>query len=273
MMPPSLHDTPRLNLEDNVSHWEQPSIGDNFVVTGKLGYGGSAVVWRARDRSMLRRPVAIKVLSSSDPDQKRRFQQEAEVLANINHPNVARAFSSGVTADGRPYVVLELFEGLNNARLKSGRLPWREALEIGIQIAAALDALHSKGVIHRDVKPDNIMMTKDDSGNTVAKLIDFGIARIKDNYVDPSTRGFTRISPRLLTQEGVALGTPGYMPLEAGLATPDNSFDVYSLAVTVHVMCTGELPYIGSLVPFREMTPPVDAPDDLTSVLAAALGA
>lgn len=279
MTPPSptpprsavLCDTPCVELDDEVNALEMPNIGDNFVVTAKLGYGGSAVVWRARDRSMLRRQVAIKVLTSSDPNQKRRFQQEAEVLANINHPNVARVFSSGVSADGRPYVVLELFEGLTNARLSGGRLPWRDALEIGIQIASALDALHSKGVIHRDVKPSNIMITKDDAGNIVPKLIDFGIARLKDNYVDPSTRGFTRIGPRLLTQEGVALGTPGYMPLEAGLGAPDNSYDVYSLAVTVYVMCTGEMPGIVPLVPFREMYPPVDAPDDLTTVLAAAL--
>ena len=270
---PVARETPRGASDDGASFPERPDIGGNFVVTEKLGQGGNAIVWRARDRSILRRPVAIKILRSSDPDIKRRFQQEAEVLANIRHPNVAQAFSCGVTADGRPYVVLELFEGpsLREQLTTSGRLPWREALEIGIQVAAALDALHARGVIHRDVKPDNVMLTTDDAGRLVVKLIDFGIARLTENYIDPSTKGFTRISPRLPTQTGMAVGTPGYMPLEAGLGVPDYTFDVYGLAATVHELCTGQLPLVGPLAPFRDLQPPVDAPADLMTVLAAAL--
>lgn len=270
---PVARDTLRDASDDGASLPEPPKISDNFVVTGKLGQGGNAIVWRARDRSILRRPVAIKILNSSDPDIKRRFQQEAEVLANIRHPNVAQAFSCGVTTDGRPFVVLELFEGPSlRARLTtSGPLPWREALQIGIQVSAALDALHAKGVIHRDVKPDNIMLTTDDAGQIIVKVIDFGIARLTEDYIDPSTKGFTRISPRFPTQTGMAVGTPGYMPLEAGLSAPDFSFDVYGLAATVHELCTGHLPIVGPLAPFRDLQPPIDAPADLAMVLAAAL--
>ena len=269
---PVERDTLRGTADDMANLPERPNIGDNFVVTEKLGQGGNAIVWRARDRSILRRPVAIKILYSSNPDDRRRFQQEAEVLANIRHPNVAQAFSCGVTADGRPYVVLELFEGpsLREQLNASGPLPWREALAIGVQVAAALDALHARGVIHRDVKPDNIMLTKDDAGRLVVKLIDFGVARLTENYIDPSTKGFTRIAPRLPTQTGMAVGTPGYMPLEAGLRAPDCTFDVYGLAATVHELCTGEVPLVGPLAPFGEHSP-IDAPADLMTVLAAAL--
>jgi serine/threonine protein kinase len=154
-------------------------LGDRFVLLEPLGEGGHAVVWRARDR-LMRTMVAVKILRTLDPDWRWRFALEAEVLANLHHPNVVRAIARGVAPEGQPYVVLELVEGQSlRARLDAGGpLPWREVIEIGIQVAASLAALHSRGVIHRDVKPGNLMRTTADGGGLVVKLIDFGVARL-----------------------------------------------------------------------------------------------
>ena len=245
---------------------------DRFVLLDRLGEGGNAVVWRARDR-MMRAMVAVKILRSADPDRQRRFIQEAEVLANIRHANVVRAFSRGVNGEGQPYVVLELVTGQSlRERLDAGGpLPWREVLEIGIQVAAALAALNARGVIHRDVKPDNIMLTTDDAGSQVVKLLDFGIARLTAHFDEPADAIFTPPPPRRRTDVGVAIGTPGYMPLEAGLAPPDERFDVYSLGATLYELCTGKLPELAPAIPLHEALPGCNAPADLAVVLAAAL--
>ena len=246
--------------------------GDRFVLLDRLGEGGNAVVWRARDR-LMRTTVAVKILRSADPDRQRRFTQEAEVLANIKNPNVVRAYSRGLTGEGQPYVVLELVAGQSlRARLDTaGPLPWREVIQIGAWIAAALESLHARGVIHRDVKPGNIMLTTDDTGAQVVKLLDFGIARLTDQYDDYADPGLTPQPPRRRTEAGVAIGTPGYMPLEAGLAPPDERFDVYSLGATLYELCTGKLPELGATAALHAALPGCDAPDDLAAVLAAAL--
>ena len=243
-----------------------------FILLGQLGEGGNAVVWRARDR-LMRAAVAVKILRSADPDRQRRFMQEAELLANIQNPNVVRAISRGLTSGGQPYVVLELVAGqsLRERLDATGPLPWREALDLGIQVAAALSALHARGVIHRDIKPGNLMLTTDATGAQVVKLIDFGVARLTDQYAELDDPGLTPPPPRRRTDLGVAIGTPGYMPLEAGLAPPDERFDVYSLGATLHELCTGKLPELGAVASLHETHPACDAPDDLTAVVAAAL--
>ncbi len=264
--------TPALEVETTPTRIGEHLADDRFVLLNRLGEGGNAVVWRARDR-MMRAMVAVKILRSADADRQRRFVQEAEVLANIRHANVVRALSRGVTSQGQPYVVLELVTGQSlRERLDAGGpLPWREVLGLGIQVAAALEALHARGVIHRDVKPDNIMLTTDDAGNHVVKLLDFGIARLTAQYDEPADALFTPPPPRRRTDVGVAIGTPGYMPLEAGLAPPDERFDVYSLGVTLYELCTGKLPELALASPQAEALPGCDAPADLAVVLAAAL--
>jgi len=243
-----------------------------FILLDRLGEGGNAVVWRARDR-LMRTTVAVKLLRSADPDRQRRFTQEAELLANIHHPNVVRAFTRGLTGEGQPYVVLELVAGQSlRARLDTtGPLPWREALELGIQLASAVEALHARGIIHRDIKPGNIMLTTDATGGHVVKLIDFGVARLTELYDELDDPALTPPPPRRRTDVGVAIGTPGYMPLEAGLTPPDERFDVYSLGATLYELCTGKLPELGTIPPLHEPLPTCDAPDDLAIVLAAAL--
>jgi len=244
-------------------------LGDRFVLLKPLGEGGHAVVWRARDR-LMRTLVAVKILRSPDPDQRRRFALEAEVLANLHNPNVVRAIARGVTPEGQPYVALELVEGQSlRARLDAeGPLPWREVIEIGIQAAAALAALHGRGVIHRDVKPGNLMRTRDDGGGLVVKLIDFGVARLTADWDERAQVDATPGPPRRRTDAGMAIGTPAYMPMEAGLGPPDERVDVYSLGVTLYELCTGVLPGIDPVRPLGEVC---DAPADLDVVLAAAL--
>ncbi len=192
-------------------------------------------------------------------------------MANLHHVNVVRAIARGRTPEGQPYVVLELVEGQSlRARLDAGGpLPWREVIEIGVQAAAALTALHSRGVIHRDVKPGNLMRTIDDGGGLVVKLIDFGVARLNSGWDE--LPGATPETPRRRTDAGMAIGTPAYMPMEAGLVPPDERFDVYSLGVTLYELCTGVLPGIDPVRPLGEVYPACDAPADLAVVLAAAL--
>jgi hypothetical protein len=203
----------------------EPVLDNRFVLLEPLGEGGHAIVWRARDR-LMRTMVAVKILRALDPDWQRRFALEAEVLANLHHVNVIRAITRGRTPEGQPYVVLELVEGQSlRARLDAGGpLPWREVIEIGIQAAAALTALHSRGVIHRDVKPGNLMRTIDDGGGLVIKLIDFGVARLNSDWDE--LPGATPATPRRRTDAGMAIGTPAYMPMEAGLVPPNERFDV-----------------------------------------------
>ena len=237
--------------------------GERFILLEKIGEGGNAVVWRAQDRE-LRAKVAIKILRSTDPDIQARFAQEVLLLANLHHAHVVRALARGVTSRGAPYVALELVPGLSlRTRLETGGpLPWREVVAIGVQLAGALSALNTGGVVHRDVKPDNIMLMPDGNGGQAVKLIDFGVARLADGWdagvsVTPT--------PRRRTHLGVVVGTPGYMPPEAGYETPCERFDVYGLAATLWELGTGERVVDASPAASTCL------PEDLREVLVAAL--
>src|SRR5712692_10365881 len=142
-------------------------------ITALLGRGGMGEVYRARD-TKLRREVAIKILPdefSRDPDRVSRFQREAEVLASLNHPNIAAIYDVQ-EAEGSRFLVLELVEGETlQERLKHGPIPMNEALPIAKQIAEALEAAHERGIIHRDLKPANIKLTPDGR----VKVLDFGL--------------------------------------------------------------------------------------------------
>jgi serine/threonine protein kinase len=239
-------------------------LGGRFDLLERVGVGGGAVVVRARDRQ-LHRLVAVKLLRSRDADLRCRFARESMVLAGMDHPAIVRVLAHD--SDGEdPYTVLELIEGLDLGEhvARSGPMQWRQVLEIGVQIADALDAAHRQGLVHRDVKPANIMFA-DASDRLQVKLIDFGIVRVSDVYRLPTGA----VRPRR-TGMGEALGTPGYLPLEAGLVDPNPSFDVFGLGATLYQLLTGTLPD-EPLQPLREAHPGCDAPDDLERVLAAAL--
>ena len=239
-------------------------LGGRFDLLDRVGVGGGAVVVRARDRQ-LHRLVAVKLLRSRDAELRCRFAHESMVLAGMDHPAIVRVLAHDSDGD-EPYTVLELIEGpdLGEHLAGSGPLPWRQVLQIGIQIADALDAAHRQGLVHRDVKPANIMFADADDRLQV-KLIDFGIVRVSEVYRLPT--GAVRPRP---TGMGKALGTPGYLPLEAGLVEPNPSFDVFGLGATLYQLLTGTLS-MEPLLPLREAHPGCDAPDDLERVLVAAL--
>src|SRR6516162_3717187 len=176
-------------------------------ITALLGKGGMGEVYRARDLK-LKREVAIKILPeefSRDAERVSRFQREAEMLASLNHPNIAGIYDLA-EAIGTRFLVLELVEGETLAdRIARGPMPVREALHIAIQICEALEAAHERGIIHRDLKPANIKLTREGQ----IKVLDFGLAKALDEG-DPSSlsQSPTRVS---FSAPGVILGTAAYM--------------------------------------------------------------
>src|SRR5437762_4933430 len=147
-----------------------------YEIRSKIGEGGMGEVYRARDEK-LNRDVAIKVLPSAlsqDADRLRRFEQEAQAAGALNHPNILVIFHIG-THDGAPYIVSELLEGQTlRERMAGAALPQRKAIDYGLQIAKGLAAAHEKGIVHRDIKPDNVFIINDGH----VKILDFGLAKL-----------------------------------------------------------------------------------------------
>jgi eukaryotic-like serine/threonine-protein kinase len=223
-----------------------------YQVLGALGAGGMGEVFRARD-TRLDRDVAIKILPelfSSDPDRLARFEREARTLASLNHPNVAGIH--GVEEHGgRRYLILEYVAGETLAdRLDRGPLPLDEALDIAVQIARGIEAAHEAGVIHRDLKPGNVMVTPEGQ----AKVLDFGLARMDASSSSsgaaigetPTLTSPARQSP---TVAGVILGTAAYMsPEQARGRRVDRRTDIWSFGVVLLEMLTGANPFAGETV-------------------------
>jgi len=182
-----------------------------YEILDALGAGGMGEVYRARD-TRLGRDVAVKILPaefSADPVRKQRFEREAKTISGLNHPNICVLHDVG-SQDGISYLVMECVEGETLARrLEKGPLPLEQVLKYGMQIADALDKAHRSGVVHRDLKPGNIMLTS--SG---AKLLDFGLAR--PTMPSASLATLTAVAPQKtpLTQEGTIVGTFQYMSPE-----------------------------------------------------------
>src|SRR5208282_4552320 len=195
-----------------------------YEITGPLGAGGMGEVYRARD-SRLNRDVAIKTLPAAffdDSNRLGRLQREAQVLASLNHPNIASIY--GLEEDrGVRALVMELVEGPTLAeRIAKGPIPLDEALAIAKQIADALEAAHEKGIVHRDLKPANIKIRPDGS----VKVLDFGIAKA-------TSQGTAAASDTLtITTTGMMVGTPGYMPPEQVRGeTVDKRADIWAFGV------------------------------------------
>jgi len=204
-----------------------------YTVVELLGAGGMGEVYRAHD-SRLGRDVALKVLrrSTADPDNLARFIREARAAGGLNHPNIVAVFDVG-TDDGVPYVVTEVLEGETlRARLDKGALPFRKAVEYGVQIAQALDAAHARGISHRDVKPANAFITADGR----VKLLDFGIAKLTER----EARDAAQESTVEESHAGIVRGTAGYMSPEQVLAHPvDHRTDIFALGAVLYEMFTG----------------------------------
>ena len=218
-----------LNVGFRIAHYD---------VTALIGEGGMGQVYQATD-TKLNRQVALKILPeafAADPDRLARFQREAQVLASLNHPNIAQIH--GIEEqEGTRALVLELVEGPTLAdRISKGPIPLDEALPIAKQIAEALEAAHEAGVIHRDLKPANIKVRED--GNV--KVLDFGLAKA----LDPNPGGDPSQSPTLTaaaTQMGVIMGTAAYMSPEQARGKPvDKRADIWSFGAVLFEMLTGQ---------------------------------
>jgi len=220
-----------------------------YEIERELGRGGMGVVYLGRD-TRLDRPVAIKALPellASDPERLARFEREAKTLAQLNHPNVA-GIHGVEERDGTRYLVLEYVEGETLAeRLDRGALPVDEAIEIAVQIAAGVEAAHDAGVVHRDLKPGNVIITPEGK----AKVLDFGLARTEESQ---STTGMseaaTLTSPaHTPTLPGVILGTAAYMsPEQARGRRVDKRTDIWSFGVMLYEMLAGASPFVGETV-------------------------
>jgi len=220
----------------------QQSIA-HFRIVSKLGEGGMGVVYRATD-TKLNRDVAIKVLPDSfgvDPDRLTRFTREAQVLASLNHPNIAAIYGVEERA-----LVMELVEGPTLAeRIAQGPIPLEEALPIAKQIAEALEYAHEKGIIHRDLKPANVKLTFEGR----VKVLDFGLAKAMSAE---ATTGDPAASPTLTmraTMAGTIMGTAAYMsPEQARGQTVDRRSDIWAFGVVLHEMLTGRLLFGGPTI-------------------------
>jgi eukaryotic-like serine/threonine-protein kinase len=253
---------------------EVGTLSGRYEVGDRLGSGGMSNVYRATDR-ILERTVAVKILAEHLSDDERfveRFRREALAVAKLIHPNIVQVYDTGID-DDRHYIVMEFVEGRSGAQIlqRQGPLDPDTAAEAGMQACAGLDYAHRRGIIHRDVKPGNLMLTGGPVGGSpmTVKLTDFGIARALEQ---------TRI-----TQVGSVVGTAAYLSPEqvrGEEATP--ATDVYALGVVLYQFLTGRLPYEGSTLaelavrqqnerPLPPSTYNDEVPDSLGSAVLRAL--
>ena len=207
----------------------------HYLVERELGHGGMGKVYLARDLKLHGRPVVIKVLleaSLHDPYVVKKFHQEVEALARIDHPNVVSVLEAG-ELDGKPFIVMQFVTGTTlRSQIESEGMNLERTATILKQIGAALDDVHEKGIFHRDLKPDNIMLQVK-SGTELVKIVDFGIAKVKDSVVGPST------------VNEVPVGTLLYMSPEQlrGGTKLTAASDIYSMGVLAYEMITGRRPF------------------------------
>jgi dipeptidyl aminopeptidase/acylaminoacyl peptidase len=212
----------------------------SYEIRGPLGAGGMGEVYRAWD-ARLGREVAVKVLPQSaltDPERLRRFEQEAKAAGALNHPNVLAVYDVG-THEGVPYIVSEMLEGHTlRGQIRAGGLTPRKAVEHAIQIARGLAAAHQRGIVHRDVKPENVFVTRDGH----VKILDFGLAKLRDEArADPEGETATHD-----TRPGVILGTVPYLSPEQVRGLPaDARSDVFALGAVLYEMLTRRRAFIG----------------------------
>src|SRR5215467_12887686 len=212
-----------------------------YEIQSPLGSGGMGEVYRARD-TRLERTVAIKILPahfSSDPIRRQRFEREAKIISILNHPHICVVHDIG-HQDGIDYLVMECIEGETLAmRLEKGSLPLEQVMKIGAEVADAQDRAHRSGVVHRDLKPGNIMLTA-----TGAKLLDFGLAKPAALAVAATLTVSAKGSP--VTEEGTIVGTFQYMsPEQVGGREVDGRSDIFSLGAVLYEMVTGKKAFEG----------------------------
>lgn len=232
-------------LTDTASFEEQAvgkTLDGKYRVDGFLKRGGMGAVYRGT-HLMLNKPVAIKLIKPelvSSNDVVQRFLREARAAAHLSHPNIVTVHDLGQTADGMLYIAMELVDGssLKEIIVSEGAWEPERALRLIKGVASALALAHRKGVVHRDLKPQNIMVSHDSDGNEFPKLLDFGIAKT-----------FEPTSPAL-TSTGMVLGTPHYMSAEQAKGQPaDRRSDLYALGVILYEMLVGKVPFDDTSIP------------------------
>ena len=214
-----------------------------YEIKGTIGVGGMATVYRAYHLH-LKEDLAIKVVSprlTGDKDFLDRFRTEAVITRKLRHPNAVRLDDFDITEDGRPFIVMEFVRGeaLRTVLQKNALLPVPRALDIARQVALALGAAHALGIVHRDIKPDNVLLIPQADGSDLVKVLDFGIAKVYDGEAE--VKNYTP------TKTGIVLGTPQYLSPEQarGEKGPnvDGRADLYALGVMLYEMTTSELPF------------------------------
>jgi serine/threonine-protein kinase len=216
-------------------------VGERYRIVSRIGIGGMGAVYRA-EHTMMRRDLAIKVLLpelGGKEEFARRFEREAESASRLDHPNIITVTDFGHTADGSLFLVMEFLAGESLTRaISHGPMPPTRALAIIRQVLRALDHAHAAGVVHRDLKPDNIMLVERDGQPDVVKILDFGIAKVTEPLSGKGKPG------EALTQAGVIFGTPEYLSPEQALGEPvDPRADIYAAGVILYEMLAGRRPF------------------------------
>lgn len=225
---------------DNTMVFEGARIGKKFRLLEQLGDGGMGKVWVAQHLG-LRRPVALKVLHKrvhAQEDMRRRFEREAVAIGALSHPGIVEALDFGELEDGRNFLAMELVHGRTLAELvdELGPLDWRDVVRVGIELADAIAFTHAHGVLHRDLKPDNLMIEGGDPKKGRVRVLDLGLARIDGHS------GFS-----LISDQNVAFGTANYSAPEQLRGGPtDERCDVYGIAAVMYHALAGHSPYPGT---------------------------
>ena len=257
--------------EDLVGH----TLNNRYKILSLLGSGGMGTVYLA-EHVLINKQVAIKVLSpahSKKPDEVERFLREARAASRIRQENVVDITDFGYTSGGLAFLVMEYLEGedLATTSTREGALPWRRAVRITRQICTALEAAHNTGIIHRDMKPENVFRIRRGADPDFIKVLDFGIAKIIDENYEPSLPSSTNSG---------LLGTPEYVAPELirGLP-PDARVDIYAVGVILYRLLTGRVPFSGDSFmatltqhlmeppkPLRQVAPHMDIPEALEAI-------
>lgn len=268
------------------AHEFQPGmiIRNKYEILDRIGVGGMGVVYKVRHLTF-NEVCAIKIVNDTiagDANFLQRFQKEAVVTRKLRHPNAVRVDDFDYTDDGRPFIVMELVEGKNIGEVLQEEGPFRvpRAVRIATQVARALGVAHKLGVVHRDIKPGNILLTRDEQGQEIAKVLDFGIAKLRDVVGDATTG---------MTMTGMVVGTPLYMSPEQFMGKKaggeiDGRTDLYSLGVVLYQMVTAQLPFEGDTLytlmmqhmqgtvrPPHELVPQLHIPEALSAVILKAI--